>query len=80
MGGFPSQLFGRYEFQRYRIYAMPGIFFREAFSQKYMPQVTLTIGTDDLCSPAVRIQLSDHGAFNLIIKAGPSAMAVEFIV
>ena len=80
MGGFPSGSFGGYEMDRNRIHAMPGIFVGESFSQKNVSQVSFTMSTNDLCSSTVCIGFPDHGTFDFIIKAGPSAVTVEFIV
>ena len=59
---------------------MAGVFLGKPFAQEHMPQVTFTVGTDDFCPPSVCISFPYNGSFNLIIKTGPTTVAVKFIL
>jgi hypothetical protein len=59
---------------------MAGIFFSKFFSKEYVPQVSLAVGTNNFRPHSVCIHFPDNGTFNLIIEAGPSAVAVKLIL
>ena len=44
-----------------------------------MSQVSSATGTEDLCPAAIGIRLPFNGSFDLIVKAGPATMTVEFV-
>ena len=58
---------------------MTGVLFGNTFPKEDMTEVSSAIGTEDLRPAAIRIRLPFNGSFDLIIKAGPSTMTVEFV-
>jgi hypothetical protein len=58
---------------------MAGVFGSELFAGKYVSQMPFAMVADDLYSPAIYIRYSFYSTFNLIVKAGPSAMRIKFI-
>ena len=75
-----NPLFLRDKVNRDRIDAVAGVFCGEPFSQENMPQVTAAVGTDDFGPHSVGIRDPLNRSFNVVIKAGPSAVDVEFVV
>lgn len=59
---------------------MPRIFFRKMFTGEDMAQVCAAIRTLNFCSKAVGIRQFLHGSRNFLIKTGPPAAGMEFIV
>lgn len=59
---------------------MAGVFGGVTLAFKYMPQVTLAFSTDDLDSSSVRIGMSIDRPGDGIVKTGPSAPRVKFVV
>jgi hypothetical protein len=59
---------------------MACIFPGKSLSQEYMPQMTTAVRTENFRAPPVRIRLANYGAFNLIVKARPAAVTVEFVL
>ena len=80
MCGPPTMLCSRNEIQRYRIHAMSCIFTGKPLSQENMPQMTAAVRTENFRAPSVRILLAEDCSFNFIIKTGPAAVTVEFVL
>jgi len=59
---------------------MSGVLRGESFSQENMTQVAVTVGTQDLRSVTVSVGFSFDSSLDLIVKAGPSTVAVKFIL
>lgn len=45
-----------------------------------MPQVPTTVGANDFRPKPVGVRHAFYGSFNLIIKTGPAAMAIELVL
>ena len=61
------------------VYAMARIFFCEFLSEKNMSEVTTAIAADDFRTPSVGIGDPPDCAWDLVIKAWPSAVGIKFI-
>lgn len=59
---------------------MPGTLGGKSLSKENMAQMTATVCTENFRSSSVCILLAEDCTFNLIIKTGPAAMTVEFIL
>ena len=43
-------------------------------------EMTAAVRADDLDTRSIRVRSSSHRAVNLIVKAGPPAMTLEFVI
>ena len=59
---------------------MPRVLRRETFPFEYMTQVAVAVRTHDFDPAAVRIRPPLDGSVDLIVKAWPPAMRLEFIL
>ena len=58
---------------------MAGVFFGHTFAEEDVPQMAAAVVADDFGSHAVGVGNAIDGTRNFIVKAGPAAMAFEFV-
>ena len=78
MSGLATGLLSGDEKERYRIHAVPSVFFSISFSQEKMSKVSITVCTDNFGPSSVCIGLFLNGPFDFIIETWPSAVTVKF--
>lgn len=59
---------------------MPRVLRRQLLAEEDVAEVSTAVVTDDFRAVAIDVSQAIHCAGNLIIEAGPTAMAVEFAV
>lgn len=59
---------------------MTDILLSQSFALEDVPQVPVAVLADDLDSVAVGIDIASDRSGNLVVEAGPAAMALEFVV
>lgn len=70
----------RYESHGDRIDAVTRVFGRHPLTLENVPQMPAAIVADDLGSVSVGVRVLIHGTSHRIVKTGPAAMAIEFII
>jgi hypothetical protein len=56
-----------------------GILGCQLLTDEDMSQVSSAVAADDLCPPAIRVELSGDRTIHLIVEAGPAAAGIELI-
>lgn len=69
----------RYKVERNRINTVAGVFSREPFAKKDVPQMGTAIGTNDFRSHAIGIRDAFHRSFYFVVEARPATMRIELI-
>lgn len=58
---------------------MSGVLWGEALACEYMPQVTITVGTNNFYTSTIGIRIAPHSTTYLFVKTGPSATRSELV-